>query len=316
MPSDPASAPLPSSHTRARGGGPSAPGDGDRPLAAIGLLILAMVIVPFMDAAAKGLSDRYHLVQIVWSRYFFHFFLIAPLVLWRFGGRGLLPPRITAQILRGGLLLVSTALFFAAIARMPLADALALVFVAPLIVTLLSPFVLGETVGVRRYAAVGVGFLGVLVIVRPGMGVFDIGALLALAGGTTFAFYLLTTRRLSGSSPALVTLAFTALLGAVVMTALLPFFWVTPTPLDFLLMASMGLIAALGHLCVIKAYEMGEASLLAPFGYSEIVTMTLVGYIFFGDFPDFWTWIGIAVITASGVYISLRERKRKTMVPG
>ncbi len=287
----------------------------DRPLAAIALLLIGMVIVPFMDATAKELSARYHLVQIVWSRYFFHFFLIAPLVLLRFGAGGLKPPQLTAQILRGGLLLGSTALFFAAIARMPLADALALVFVAPLIVTALSPWLLGEQVGVRRFSAVGVGFLGVLIIVRPGMGVFDLGAFLALAGGTTFAFYLLATRRLSGSAPALVTLAFTALLGAVVMTALLPWFWITPSPGDFLLMASMGLIAALGHLCVIKAYEWGEASMLAPFGYSEIVTMTLVGYLFFGDFPDSWTWAGIAVITGSGIYISLRERRRAKVEP-
>ncbi|MEJ2016146.1 MAG: DMT family transporter [Limibacillus sp.] len=285
-------------------------GQADRPLAAIGLLLLAMMIVPFMDATAKALSERYDLVQIVWARYFFHFFLIAPLVLLRFGPRGLAPPRMTAQIVRGGLLLGSTALFFAAIARMPLADALALVFVAPLIVTALSPWLLGEQVGVRRFSAVGVGFLGVLIIIRPGLGVFDLGALLALAGGTTFAFYLLATRRLSGTSPALVTLAFTALLGALLMTLLLPWFWKTPTLTDLALMASMGLIAAVGHLCVIKAYDWGEASLLAPFGYSEIITMTLVGYIFFEDFPDSWTWIGIAVVTGSGVYISLRERKR------
>jgi drug/metabolite transporter (DMT)-like permease len=270
-----------------------------------------MMVVPFMDAIAKHLSASYDLVQIVWARYFFHFFLIAPLVLWRFGWRGLTPPRLAAQILRGGLLLGSTMLFFAAIALMPLADALALVFVAPLIVTALSPWILGEKVGPRRYTAVAVGFLGVLIIIRPGAGVFDLGALLALCAGSVFAFYLLATRRLSGSSPALVTLAFTALLGALIMTALLPFHWRTPDPADFALMASMGLIAAIGHLCVIRAYEWGEASLLAPFSYSEIVTMTLVGYIFFGDFPDSWTWVGIAVVTTSGVYISLRERYRQ-----
>ena len=282
----------------------------ERPLAAILLILLGMVIVPFMDATAKGLSDDYHLVQIVWARYFFHFVLIAPLVLLRFGTKALTPPRMLAQVIRGGLLLASTALFFAAIARMPLADALALVFIAPLIVTALSPWILGEQVGLRRYSAVGVGFIGVLIIVRPGMGVFDLGALLAMAGGTTFAFYLLSTRRLSGTAPALVTLAFTALLGAVVMTLLLPFFWRTPEAGDLLLMLSMGLIAAIGHLCVIRAYEWAEASMLAPFSYSEIITMTLVGYIFFGDFPDFWTWVGIVVVCGSGIYISLRERKR------
>lgn len=279
-------------------------------MAAIGLLLLGMMVVPFMDAIAKHLSASYDLVQIVWARYFFHFFLIAPLVVWRFGWRGLRPPRLGAQILRGGLLLGSTLLFFAAIALMPLADALALVFVAPLIVTALSPWILGEKVGPRRYSAVAVGFLGVLIIIRPGAGVFDLGALLALCAGSVFAFYLLTTRRLSGSSPALVTLAFTALLGAALMTLLLPFYWSPPSLTDFGLMASMGLIAAIGHLCVIRAYEWGEASLLAPFSYSEIVTMTLVGYVFFGDFPDSWTWVGIAVVTASGIYISLRERRR------
>jgi hypothetical protein len=143
-----------------------------------------MMVVPFMDAIAKHLSASYDLVQIVWARYFFHFFLIAPLVLWRFGWRGLTPPRLAAQILRGGLLLGSTMLFFAAIALMPLADALALVFVAPLIVTALSPWILGEKVGPRRYTAVALGFLGVLIIIRPGAGVFDLGALLALCAGS------------------------------------------------------------------------------------------------------------------------------------
>lgn len=285
----------------------------DRPLAAIGLLLLGMTVVPFMDAIAKHLSASYDLVQIVWARYFFHFALIAPLVLWRYGWKGLKPPRLAAQVVRGGLLLGSTMLFFAAIALMPLADALALVFVAPLIVTALSPWLLGEKVGARRYGAVAVGFIGVIIIIRPGAGVFDLGALLALSGGTVFAFYLLATRRLSGSSPALVTLAFTALLGAFLMTLFLPFFWRTPEPDDFALMASMGLIAAIGHLCVIRAYEWGEASLLAPFSYSEIVTMTLVGYVFFGDFPDAATWLGIAIVTASGVYISIRERRRKAV---
>ena len=271
-------------------------------------MVAAMMVVPLMDGIAKHLSATFSVAQVTWARYFFHLIILLPVVLWRHGAGALMLHKPLLQVVRGGFLLGSTILFFAAIALMPIADAIALVFVAPLIVTALSPFVLGERVGIRRWTAVTVGFFGVLVIVRPGMSAFHWGMLLALGAGAIYAFYSLATRRLSGSAPPLVTLTYTALLGAVVMSAAVPFFWTPPAASDIAWMALMGGIAAVGHFLIIKSFEYAEASLLAPLGYSEIVGATAVGYFAFGDFPDHVTWAGVAIIIASGVYVSLRER--------
>jgi drug/metabolite transporter (DMT)-like permease len=287
----------------------------DNPLAGVLLLVIAMSVVPIMDGFAKYLSAFYPVPQIVWARYFFHLLILLPLVLWWHGWRGLVPRRPRLQLLRSSFLLCSTVLFFGAIALIPLADAIALVFISPLIVTACSPLVLGEHVGLRRWSAVIIGFLGACVIFRPGLGVFQWGSLLAIAAGATYAFYILSTRKLSGSAPPLVTLLHTALLGAAIMSLVVPFIWVTPTRLDLALMVGMGLIAAFGHFLIIMAFERAGASVLAPYSYSEIVTATLVGYVAFGDFPDVWTWVGVAIIIVSGIYIALRERRRKHPPP-
>ena len=280
----------------------------DEPLKGIVMMVGAMLLVPTLDGLAKHLSADYGTLQLVWARYFFHAAALLPFVLWRYGRRALAPQRPVLQILRGGLLLASTVLFFAAIARMPLADAVALVFVYPMAVTLLSALVLGEAVGPRRWSAVVVGFIGALIVIRPGLGVIGQGGLLALGAGGAYALYVLTTRQLAGSAPPLVTLTFTALLGCLVTTLAVPFAWRTPDALDLALMVAMGLIAAAVHFLIIRALEHASASLLAPYGYSEIVMATAIGFFVFGDFPDAWTWLGIAVIVASGLYISLRER--------
>lgn len=290
-------------------GGADARSAGEIPLKGILLMLAAMAVVPLMDGVAKHLSASFSVFQVVWARYFFHLLILLPVVLWRHGASALLLRNPWLQIVRGGFLLSSTVLFFGAIAVMPIADALALVFVAPLVVTALSPFFLGERVGPRRWAAVSIGFIGVLVIVRPGMSAFHPGMLLALGAGTVYAFYSLATRKLSGSAPPLVTLVYTALLGALVTSAAVPAVWTPPGTKDLLWMILMGALAAGGHFLVIKSFEHAEASLLAPLGYSEIIMATVVGYLAFGDFPDAWTWFGVAIVIASGVYVSLRERR-------
>ena len=270
----------------------------------------AMAIIPVMDATAKLLSERFHTVQLVWARYFFHLLLFLPFVLWRHGARVVRPGRPVLQVVRGSLLMVSTGLFFIAIAFMPLADALAVVFVYPFIVTALSPVVLGERVGIWRWGAVAVGFVGTVIIIRPGLGVVSVGVPFALAAGTVYACYVLSTRKLAGVDPPLVTLAFTGLVGAVVSSALVPFFWITPEPGDWPLMLLMGFCAAVGHFAIILAHEKATAAQLAPIGFSEIVSASLLGYLYFGDFPDAVTWLGIAIVVAGGVVISLREARR------
>ena len=278
----------------------------------IGMLFVigCMTIVPWMDGIAKHLSDSLPVLQIVWARYFFHLLVMLPILLPRYGLGVVRVSNQRLQILRGGLLLGSTILFFFAISQMPLADALALIFLSPLIVTALSPILLGEKVGIRRWAAVLVGFCGALIIVRPGLGVFSGAAVYAVAAGCVYALYLIATRKLARSAPPLVTLAYTALLGAVVMTAVVIPIWVWPTWEQWGLMVVMGLIAATGHFMLIRGFDFASASLLAPFTYFEIIMMTLVGYVWFNDFPDIYTWIGTAILAASGIYISWRERVR------
>lgn len=276
---------------------------------AILLLLGAMAILPLMDAIAKHLSDEMSLWQITWARFTFHVLWLAPAFLARHRLRELMPARAGLQLLRGLCLTASTFLFFGGVAYMPIADTLALSFVSPLTVTLLSPFLLGEKVGIRRLSAVGVGLLGALVIIRPGLGVFQPAALFGISTGLVYAFYVIITRRLAGTAPALVTLAYTALLGLIGTSLIVPFFWVAPSLEQWGFMIALGAIAALGHYLVILAYERGEASMLSPFSYAEMIGAVTVGYLFFGDFPDHWTWVGIAILIGSGVYISIREHR-------
>jgi drug/metabolite transporter (DMT)-like permease len=276
---------------------------------AILLLLGAMAILPLMDAIAKHLSHEMSLWQITWARFTFHVLWLTPAFLARHRLRELMPARAGLQLLRGLCLTASTFLFFAGVAYMPIADTLALSFVSPLSVTLLSPFLLGERVGFRRLSAVGVGLLGALVIIRPGLGVFQPAALFGISTGLVYAFYVIITRRLAGTAPALVTLAYTALLGLIGTSLIVPFFWVAPSLEQWGFMVALGAIAALGHYLVILAYERGEASMLSPFSYAEMIGAVTVGYVFFGDFPDRWTWVGIAILIGSGVYISIREHR-------
>lgn len=277
-------------------------------LAAV-LMLSAMTLLPVMDGLAKGLTERYPVAQVVWARYFFHFLFMVPILFLRFAPGALVPQRLGLQLVRGGLLLAATGLFFFALADLPQSTVLALFFVSPAVVTVVAPFLLGERVGGRRVVAVALGFLGVLLILRPGAGVFGWGALCAIGAGVIHGFYMLFTRRLAGSAPPLVTLGYTAVIGAVVMTVLVPFAWVQPAPRDLAVMALLGLLAASGHFLLIRAFDYAPATWLAPLGYAEIVTAIAYGYAAYRHLPDAFTWLGIAVIVGAGVWISVYERR-------
>ena len=277
------------------------------PLVGIGLMLAGMMLMPVMDGTAKYLAARYPVAEVIWARYFFHLIVMVPVILWRYGPRACWPNKPLLQLVRGGLMLGSSFFFVFAIRHMPLADALTLVFVAPLVVTALSPFLLGERVDGKRWLAVAVGFSGAVIIIRPGFGIMQSSAFLALGAGCTYAFYLIATRKLAGSAPPLVTLTYTALLGGVILAAFMPAVWVAPGLADLGRMVLMGLVSAGGHLLLIMAFDRAPASVLAPFFYSQIVMATVFGFFVFGDFPDGLTWLGIAVIVSSGVYLSLRE---------
>lgn len=277
------------------------------PAAGMALMVLAMTLIPVMDGLAKLLSARYPTLEIVWARYFFHFVLLLPLVLHRYGLGAFALQRPWLQLFRGSLLMVSTACFFGAIATIPLADTLAVVFVYPFVVTALSPWFLGERVGVWRWGAVAVGFVGALIVIRPGFQTLSPAMLMALAAGCIYAVYVLVTRKMAGTDPPLKTLLMTAIVGTVVMTLILPFVWVTPTPIDLAIMVSLGVLAATGHYMIIVAHEWASAPQLAPYSYVEMVSATIVGFLLFGDLPAALTWLGIVIIVLSGIVIAWRE---------
>lgn len=283
----------------------------DRPAVAIALMVIAMIVIPVMDAFAKLLSQDLPVEEVAWWRFVSGLLFILPITLWRYGAKTtLVPLQPGLQILRGLLTAGSSLLFFAAISMAPLADSLALIFLAPLVVTAASPFVLGERVGLHRWAAVCVGFIGALIVIRPGFGTVNLAMLLAAAAGLSHGAFLLVTRRLSRSGPPLATLCLTTIVGALSLSVFQPFIWVTPELHHWLLIGGMGFFSVLAHFLLIKAFEIGTATLLAPFGYAEIITATILGFAIFGDFPDRLTWVGIFVIVASGLYITFRERVR------
>lgn len=279
-------------------------------LQAVGILLLAFAIVPCMDGIAKYLSAFLPVMQIAWGRFAFNAVLVVPLAVARHRETFVRPRDPWWQVGRSLCIVAATFCFFWAISSIPITDALALLFVAPLIVTALAPVVLGESVGVRRWTAVVIGFCGCLLVIRPGFGGFDWGSMPALAAGFFYALFVIATRRLSGTAPALVTQAYQALIGALVLSVTLPFVWQTPTLAQWGWLFVMGTVSAVGHLLMIMGYERGEASRLVPLSYFEVVMATIIGWTVFGDFPNAITWAGIAVIVACGIYIGRRERIR------
>ena len=269
--------------------------------------LLAWVMLPIMDGFAKYLSAELPVLQITWARYFFTVVFIFPLMLFFFKKYLVWTDKPKLQLIRGLILLTANISFFYSISVISLPKALTLAFVAPLVVTAFSPFFLGESVGYRRWAAVIIGFIGSLVVIRPGFLEINLASLAALGTGIMYGFYLIITRKLSTSDNPLLTLLLTGVVGAIIATTVMPFVWVSPTFNQWSIMAAIGLFACIGHLFIILSLKYADASKLAPFSYFEIVTNIIIAYYFFGDFPDSWTFLGLFIIVFSGIYISRRE---------
>ena len=274
---------------------------------AIILNLSAWTFLPFMDGIAKYLSSDMHVLQITWARYFFTVAFTLPIMFFFFRKQLTWSEKPKLQILRGLILLVANICFFYSISVISLAKALTLAFIAPLIVTALSPFLLGERVGPKRWTAVIIGFVGSLVVIRPGFIEINPASLAALGTGVMYGFYLIITRKLSSSDNPLLTLLITGLTGATIISFIVPFVWISPTQNQWSLMAFIGVFAIIGHLFLILSLKYADASKLAPFSYFEIVTNIMIGYYFFNNFPDNWTFIGLFIIVMSGIYISRRE---------
>ena len=269
--------------------------------------LLAWVMLPIMDGFAKYLSADLPVLQITWARYFFTVVFTFPLMLFFFKKYLVWTDKPKLQLIRGLILLTANISFFYSISVISLPKALTLAFVAPLVVTAFSPFFLGESVGYRRWAAVIIGFIGSLVVIRPGFLEINLASLAALGTGIMYGFYLIITRKLSTSDNPLLTLLLTGVVGAIIATTFMPFVWVSPTFNQWSIMAAIGLFACIGHLFIILSLKFADASKLAPFSYFEIVTNIIIAYYFFGDFPDSWTFLGLFIIVFSGIYISRRE---------
>ena len=275
--------------------------------------LLAWVMLPIMDGFAKYLSAELPVLQITWARYFFTVVFIFPLMLFFFKKYLVWTDKPKLQLIRGLILLTANISFFYSISVISLPKALTLAFVAPLVVTAFSPFFLGESVGYRRWAAVIIGFIGSLVVIRPGFLEINLASLAALGTGIMYGFYLIITRKLSTSDNPLLTLLLTGVVGAIIATTFMPFVWVSPTFNQWSIMAAIGLFACIGHLFIILSLKFADASKLAPFSYFEIITNMIIAYYFFGDFLDGWTFLGLFIIVFSGIYISRRENIVKSL---
>ena len=262
-----------------------------------------------MDASAKTLSSEMPLLMVVWGRYLFNFIFIA-LFFFRGDPRDLVrTKRFNLQILRSFLGLSATFTFWGALVFLSLVDCVAIVFISPLLVTALSVLFLGEKVGVHRWGAVIMGFIGVMIIIRPGMGIVHWAVILPLITALFWANYQITTRILSRTDSALTTLFYTAAGGLFFTTFAVWLDWVTPTFKQWFIFACLGFLGTMGHYFLIKAFERAPASMLAPFNYTSILWSILLGYVLFGDFPDQWTIAGVVIIILSGLYIVQWERR-------
>ena len=281
-------------------------------LSGILLMCAGVATFPFMNAAVKLLSPHYPATQITWARFTGHLIFMLLVLLPRHRWALLRTRRPMVQIGRSLLMLISNLVFVMAIGAVPLATASAIGFTSPLIVTALSVPLLHEQVGWRRWSAVLVGFGGALMVIRPGSGLADPAVLLLLASSFAYALYQIATRSVSRFDSAATGIIFTALLGSLVMSVVMPFIFVMPaTWADWLLFGSLGLLGGIGHYLVIQAFQRGPAAVIAPLGYIELVGSAVLGYVIFHNFPDLWTWLGAGVIIASGVYIAFRERRRR-----
>ncbi len=280
-----------------------------QPRNGLGLAYMAagMFLFSAVDMQAKFLTATLNPVQIVWFRQLG--LLAGVLILFALRGLPLFHTRHPGlQIARGAMAAGSATLFIVAVRYVPLADAVAVSFVAPFIVTVLGALVLHEPVGIRRWVAVGIGFAATLLVIRPGLGVVHPAVLLVLLAAILFALRQIVSRHLSSTDRTTTTVAYTAIVGSLLLSLPLPFVWRWPqTGTELALLASIAVMAGIAETLVIKSLEMAQAVVIAPVHYSLLIWGTFYGFVVFGQLPDFWTWTGALIIVATGIYTLHRE---------
>ena len=279
------------------------------PLFGIGLMIMMTVCFSSLDASAKYACNELPLWMVMWGRYLFHFIFITIFFL-RGAARDIIfTKNLKLQILRSVLIFCAGVTFWSGLMYLPLADCTVIAFISPLLVTILSVFLLGEKFGFHRWACVMIGLLGVIFVIRPGMGIVHWAVVLPLLSALFYAVLLIITRVLGQREDALTTLFYTSIGGLILSSIMILFFWKAPSPVQWLFLIWLGFIGALGHFFMIKAFEKAPASLLAPFGYTSLIWATFLGFFLFGDLPDAWTILGAIIIISSGLYLVKRESR-------
>jgi len=277
------------------------------------LAALALLLFACMDSTTKYLTTHYNVPFVVAMRYLVHFFLMLIILAPRHSAQLIKTRRTGLVITRAVVLTIASLCMGMALQRMPLAETTAINYLAPTLVALLAGSMLGEQIGRLGWAAIVTGFIGVLLIARPGGGLDAIGILFALGAAAANAIYQLLSRLLASTEKAITLLFYTALIGSIVFGIALPWFWENepPSTLELLLLISMGVSGGLGHYLFTLAYRHAPASILAPLTYIQLLWAGLLGWIIFGTIPDSLSLLGMAVVAGSGLLIAFKSRFTK-----
>ena len=279
----------------------------DRPGLGIALMLVGITGFAVMDATIKWLTDGYPVAQIVALRSWFGLPLLCLFGLREGGLRALRTRRPLVHFGRYLLVLALSFSFFWALSQMKLVDAISITFAAPIFITALSVPLLKESVGAHRWAAIGIGFCGVLVMLRPGMGVFQWAALVVIGSAVVYALLMITTRAFKSTESTASLMLYPQLGMTLTGIIIAPFFWVTPSLGDLGLFALAGLFGSIGVMCLTHAFRLGPAAVISPFEYSALIWATLLGFLLWDELPDTLTLVGAAIVIASGLYIVYRE---------
>jgi len=273
-------------------------------------MLIAGSLFPLMNGIAKLLSINYFFEQVVWARFLSHLLLVLIFLMPKYGLKIVTTRLPSVQILMSCLILTSTFLFVVGIKYISVVQASSITFTAPLIVVLIANRILGEQVTRSRIIAVSLGFFGVLIVIRPGTELFHWASLLILVSATFFALYQILLRRVAGIDPPETSVIYSALVGSVVMSLVLPFSWKTPESfVDTALFCSLGALGGFGHYCIARAMTYAPANFVSPFNYWQMIGSVFVGYWLFNEFPDAFTWVGSFLIIAAGIYVSVKAEK-------
>ena len=280
------------------------------PLKGVLFFMTAIFLISVVDTVCKVFTKDLHSIQLVWG-----YFVGINLTLWvffLFKGEKFSKLRRTErpllQIIRPAFLVCSISSLFIGLTYLPIAEATVIGFVAPLFITALSVPILKESVDIHRWSAVAIGLVGVIIIIRPGGDLWHLASVMPLLGALFFALFQIITRLLAATERTHTTLFYTGLGGLAWSSLIVPFVWVTPSITHIFVFLSTGAMGAMAHLCMISAFDRAEASLLAPYNYTKLIWVSVLGYLIFNDVPSLDMWIGAIIIVSAGFYVLYRER--------